>query len=125
MSSSEEISLLEVYTKSSTGKWNNWLARCLKDHDIHNLKKVYKGLQIDMNNLVKKKIADDKLNEFFIRTTRSIEITLKKILKQKHPSPLDRVGKNKVIDLEDHLKHLNNKRKRDQEFESFLKDCRF
>lgn len=78
-----------------------------------------------MNELVKKKMTDDKINEFFIRVTRSIENTLKQILRGKYPNPLDRVGKNKVIDLEDHLKHLANKRKRDQEFESFLKDCRF
>ena len=78
-----------------------------------------------MNNLVKKKLADDKLNEFFLRIQRSIEQTLKRILREKYPSPLDRVGKNKVVDLEDHIKHLNNKRKRDQEFEAFLKDVRF
>ena len=116
---------MEIYTKSSTHEWNKWLLLCLKHQDIQGLKKVYKGVQIDMNELVKKKMADDKLNEFFIRITRSIENTLKQILRQKYPNPLDRVGKHKVIDLEDHLKHLNNKRKRDQEFEAFLKDCRF
>ena len=125
MSSSEEINLMEIYTLSNSDKWNAWLTYCLKHHDIHNLKKVYKGIQISMNDLVKKKIADDKLNNFFLRIQRSIEQTLKRILREKYPNPLDRVGKNKVVDLEDHLKHLNNKRKRDQEFEAFLKDVRF
>lgn len=119
----QEVSILEIFSKGNPIQWNTWLTRCLASQDISALKKTYNGLQINMASLAKKNLSNEQIDILFIRLQRSIEITLKRILKHKHPSPLDNpLNKNDPkFAAEDMKKHLLAKRKRDHEFELFLR----
>lgn len=94
-------------------KWNLWLARCLRSGDLYDLMKVRRGLQVGMDQLVKKRMYNDFIGEMFVRWTRSIEKTAKKIINKKHPMP-------PISDC-NYQKELKIKRERANEFELFLK----
>lgn len=120
----EAIDLLKLYTHTHTDAWNAWLQACLDNRDIQLLQKTMYGLQAGMTDLANDKLNDDKIINWFLRMTKSIEITAKKIFRDKYPNPLDKVGKNRNIKKLFGSAFLA-KKKRDMEFESWLKGCRF
>ena len=111
------ISVLELYTKADTQSWNRFLTGCLLNNDLERLKQTLYGVQAGMDDAVKQGLNSDKLNLFFIRIQRSIEMTAKKIIRSKHPNPLDNPGNAK----EYFTKHIEAKRRRDHELELFLR----
>ena len=84
-----KIDLLNLYAKTNHTEWNNFLSKCLRNQDLHSLEKVFYGIQLGMNDLAKNKLNTEKINIWFIRLQRSIELTMKRIIKNKQPSPLD------------------------------------
>lgn len=114
----DSIDLLKLYTTCSTEQWNTWLSACLREDNIEALKQVYYGTQVGMDNLAKQKLNTEKINNWFIRLQRSIEKTLKGILRKKYPNPNDNP-------LATTAEALEAKRKRDHDFELFLKGARF
>lgn len=102
---------------TSHDKWNNWLKDCERKQNMNELIRTRKGLQIGMDNLVKKRLTTDMLNEMFLRWTMSIERTARKIINKKFPLP------DKADDA--YLKSIVVKRQRDQEFEKFLRKASF
>lgn len=92
--------------------------------DFTGLAKVYYGLQIGMDKIAKQRLNDDKIDNLFIRLTRSIEKTIKQIYKRKYPSVLDdpQTALNlKATRPEQYAKLLIVKRNRDQLFEKLLR----
>ncbi len=85
MISNLEIDLIKLYTEGTTEKWNAFLTDCLEKNQIERLVQTRKGLQIGAKTLANNKMNSPKMNEFFIRLNRSIEITAKKIIKKLHP----------------------------------------
>jgi len=117
----ETIDLLKLRSQVTNLEWNSWLTRCLKDNDVEGLKKTRYGLQCGMDKLVKDKMSDEKLVIWFIRLMRSTELTMKKILVKLYPSPHDDPT-HKAF----HSKEAAAlKRKRDAEFEIFLRETSF
>ena len=115
-----KIDLLELYAKSNTNEWNIFLSNCLKRHDLQGLQKTLYGIQLGMNDLAAKKMNTEKVNIFFLRLQRSIENTMKQIIKAKNPHPLDNpLNKEKFGHM------IETKRERDQEIEKYLKKVRF
>lgn len=115
-----KIDLIALYAKSASSDWNVFLASCLAKHDMQNLSNVLYGLQLGMNDLVKKKLNTDKMNLFFLRLQRSIENTMKLIIKEKDPHPLDN-----AFNHEKFGKHIETKKERDSSFEAYLRKTRF
>jgi hypothetical protein len=115
-----KIDLLELYAKCNTNEWNNFLNKCLSTHDLHKLQITLYGIQLGMNDLVDQKLNTEKVNIFFIRLQRSIENTMKQIIKLKKPHPLDN-----AFNKEKYGHMLESKRARDQQIEMFLKKVRF
>jgi len=113
----EEIDILALYAKGSHVGWNKWLSKCQANRDVLKLISVRKGLQINMDKIAKQKLNTEKVNVLFIRLTRSIEKTLKNIFREMYPSPCD----DPLLAKESGLARLAEKRKRDAEFERFLR----
>lgn len=124
----EGVDLLALYSKANSSEWNKFLTLSLKNEDLNGLGLMRRRIQIGMNNLVKQRLDSPKMNEFFLRLQRSIENTAKQVLRRKHPSPLDSPDSAKKLQIDDtkaFLKHHAAKKKRDQEFERFLRDASF
>lgn len=98
---------------TSHDKWNKWLKDCEDKQNMNELIRTRRGLQIGMDELVKKRLVTDMISEMFLRWTMSIERTARRIINKKHPIP------DKGDDA--YLKAIVIKRQRDAEFEKFLK----
>lgn len=117
------LDIVNLIALWNAGKWNQFLNKCLLDLDLQKLTATLYGIQAGMDHAVTSKISSDKIVETFLRLQRSIEITAKKILRAKYPSPLDTGMSAK--DVEEFTKHITAKRKRDLEFQKFLRDGSF
>lgn len=98
-------------------KWNRWLKRCLRNEDLEELVKTRYGLQVGMDDIVKKGLATASIREMFIRWQGSIEKTARQIIKRRH--------KITHAIATDYFKALEEKRRIDQEFERFLRKSSF
>jgi hypothetical protein len=137
------ISILKIKEKLSIGNWNSFLNTCYKYQDIESLKKALYGIQADMSDLVKIGANSTDIVNLFLRLQTSLINTARKVLKIKYPSPLDNAGNDMAV--EERLAQKNNrnslskiekakldfsrhsaiKKKRDQEFELFIKESSF
>lgn len=118
----EAIDLLKLYTQSNHSIWNSMLTECLKNHDIRRLIAIRYGIQAGMDDLVKAKLSTEKIEIFFLRLNKSIEDTVRAIVRQKHPLPNDNplTPKEKLSKLT-----LEAKRKRDRELSQFFHDSAY
>lgn len=88
---------------------------------MQSLGKVMYGLQAGMTELAKAKLNTPKIDEWFCRLTKSIEITARKIDRKLNPNPLDdsrnagKFGQNTLAE----------KRKRDSDLQETFKKWRF
>lgn len=116
----EKINILRLYSKGDTTDWNLFLSSCLSNRDLHSLEKVLYGIQLGMNDLSKDKMNTEKINAWFIRLQRSIERTMRDIIRLKNPHPLDNpLNKDKFGHM------IDTKKKRDIELEKYLRKVRF
>jgi hypothetical protein len=115
-----KIDLLQLYANTTWKEWCKFLAVCHKNQDLNNLEKVLYGVQLGMNDLVKKKMNTEKMIGWFIRIQRSIERTMRDIIREKEPSPLDDPSNESKFGHK-----LSDKRERDNEIEKYLKGVRF
>jgi hypothetical protein len=120
--SKDSINLLELYFKGSDNGWNDFLTAALKARDVKRLAKVRRALQVGMDDLTKQKLDNEKIHVFFVRLTKSIEDTLRAILRDKYPNPLDDPRFDRATAEK---RWLEIKRKRDHEFELFLRKASF
>lgn len=114
-----EIDFLSLYIKGDVHKWNHFLSVCLEYRDLPSLEKVLYGIQVGMDKLVKEKLNTDKVNLVFVRMQKSIEDTMKKILKLKNPNPLDNPFHKGTI------AQTVAKKARDEQIERYLRRVRF
>ena len=116
------IDILAIYSKGDANGWNRFLHQAYMKRDVEGLKKTLYGVQAGMADLSAKKLSDEKIHNWFIRLQRSIENTAKDVFRAIYPHPLDQPlnGRNPEF-----LTSIHVKRKRDQEFEKFLKESRF
>lgn len=106
---------------SSHEKWNAWLTRCLKTNDLESLIKVRYGLMVGMDDLTKKGLTTQKIAELWCRWIGSIEKTARKVIKKKNPLPKI----DKATDLDTFNRVHEAKKRRDNEFEAFLRRSSF
>jgi len=114
------IDIMKLWTKHSYKEWNAFLFTCLKKRDIRKLQATLYGLQAGMTDLEKQKLNSEKLTNFFFRLQRSIENTLKQIYREEFQNPLYDPANKELKDL-----YIDDKRKKDHDFELILKDSRF
>ena len=115
----EKIDILKLYAKGSANGWNEFLAKCRINRDVSKLISVRKGLQLGMADVANKKLNDDRIDLFFVRLQRSIENELKAIFREVHPELFDNpLAVNQSLNK---LDHISSKRRRDREFERFLR----
>jgi len=111
------IDILELYSNADSKRWNRWLTRRYQEKDLDGLFAMLYGVQAGMDDLVKKKMNTEKLQLFFIRLQRSVENTIRRVLKEKDPNPCDDPTKAR-----DHLDQRDNKRRRDEMINRILRD---
>jgi|SRR3990167_7221090 len=116
----EKIDILKLYAKNNANEWNLFLSTCLNNKDLLSLEKVLYGIQLGMDDVAKKKLNTEKINIFFIRLQRSLERTIRDIVRMKTPHALDNPLN---IEKFGHLKE--SKQKRDEEIEKHLRKIRF
>ncbi len=114
----EAIDLYKLYAKGSNNGWNEFLTECHLKHDVHRMARMRYALQAGMDDLVKKKLNSDEIDKWFFRLQKSLENTMKRILKEKYPTPLDNVHNVKEYGAK---KWKDVKKLRDEEFEAFLR----
>lgn len=111
------IDIVNLYATSDEKVWNHLLTKALNNNDVKWLVKTRYGIQVGLAEAKKKNAMSDELVHFYIRLNRSLEMTMKKILRQKYPNPhddpLNASGQQSV-------KYIKAKRQRDLEFENFL-----
>ena len=115
-----KIDVLALYAKSDTQEWNLFLAACVQKRDLRALENVLYGVQLGMKDLAAKKMNTEKMISFFMRLQRSIENTMKQIIKLKIPHPLDNPINGKTM-----AGTIESKRTRDHAIERYLKKVRF
>lgn len=111
--------LLSFYAKEDHVKWNKFLSNAYKNQDIKGLAIIRYSIQRGVSDLAKSKLITPDITNLYLRMNKSIEDTMKKILRVKYPNPADKSNKVKNSDV------LSAKRKRDQELERFLKESSF
>ena len=114
------IDLMLLYTRSDWKLWNRTLWKHYSRGDVSGLVRLRKRMQLGMDKLVKAKLNDEKICIWFIRTQRSIENTIKEILRSKLSNPLD-YSDTGNLDPIDVIRAQTDKRARDQEIEKFLR----
>lgn len=115
-----KLDLLKLYSEQNTARWNEFLKNCLDRRDLETLEKMLYGAQLGMDDLVKKKMNTDKVNIWFLRLQRSIENTMKQIIKARMPNPLDN-----PLNASKFIQKIGEKRHRDEQIERYLKKVRF
>lgn len=123
MSRHDGIDIMKLYTQGNTKSWNDMLDSCTAALDINRIAQIKRELQIGMSNLEKLKLNTNDINVQFVRWTRSLELTAKRIIKKKHPMPGDNLMITNLQEDDSNfkLKALNAKRKRDEELREFLR----
>ena len=115
-----KIDILKLYAKSNTEEWNRFLTWSLAKGDLSGLEKVLYGLQLGMLDLAKKKMNTDKITIFFLRLQRSLERTIRDVIRKRDPHPLDNpMNKEKFGHM------IDSKKKRDMDIEKHLRKVRF
>lgn len=114
------IDILKLYANNKATEWNLFLSTCLSNGDLHSLEKVLYGIELGMNELAKKKLNTEKINIFFIRLQKSLERTIRDVIRLREPHPLD-----EPFNKDKFLHTIDSKRKRDQEIEKHLRKVRF
>mgnify|MGYP001578012671 FL=1 len=116
----QKIDILKLYANGDTKAWNTFLSGCLQNYDLLALEKVLYGIELGMQDLAKQKMNSDKINAWFLRLQRSIEKTIRDIIRSKNPHPLDDpFNKEKFGHM------IDSKKKRDEDIERHLKKIRF
>ncbi len=121
------IDLGRLLVQWTEKEWGAMLAKCEREADVEKLKSTLYGICRGMDELAKVKLNDERTVLAFLNLQRSIEVTMKRILRRKYPSRLDNPLLHNLNDVEPEKlrKELDNKRKRDVEFKNFLRDSRF
>jgi hypothetical protein len=101
-------------------QWNKYLRRSRRKQDIAGLTDTLHRVQVGMDNLAKAKLNTEQVAAIFVRIQRSIENTIREIIKEKIPSvhddPLSQHHSPKLLEL---------KRERDRDIEKFLRKNSF
>lgn len=84
-----KVDLLRLYAETDAVRWNEFLTNCKRRLDLRTLETFLYGVQLGMDDLAKKKLNTEKVNLWFIRLQRSIENTIREIIKIKMPNPCD------------------------------------
>lgn len=117
-----EIDVVKLYVNVDHQTWNRYLSHLLKTENIEEIKKTLYGIQSGMAKASSKKMTDKKMTLWFVRVQKSLHDTAKMIFRKKYPHPLDNPENAKNSE---HLGFIDIKRKRDGEFQKFLKDVSF
>jgi hypothetical protein len=116
----ESIDLLKLMLNWDANQWNAWLTKCDKSDNVIELQKVRYGIQAGMDSLTKQKMNTDTVIVTYLRMLKSIENTAKKIYRRRYPNPCDQPRLAK-----EYSEFLEDKRKRDQQLESYFKKSGF
>ena len=112
----EPIDLLQLRAKATYKEWNDFLTKCYCNMDVDALLVMRYRLQTGMHELAKKKLNTEKLVLFFIRLQHSIERTIHRIIRIKHPNPCD-----DPLIANEYLNFQPEKRERDHNLEKIFK----
>lgn len=115
-----KIDILKLYANNNSQEWNLFLSTCLNNKNLQALEKVLYGIQLGMNDVANKGLNTDKINIFFIRLQRSLERTIRDIVRLKEPHALDN-----PLNVEKFGYLKDSKQKRDHNIEKHLKKVRF
>lgn len=112
----DAIDLIKLYSEGDYKEWNIFLTNCFQKRDIEKLVVTRRRLQAGMHLAAKKKLNTEKVINLFIRLQKSIEDTIKKIIREQDPNPCDN-----PLTAMDNLERKGDKTRRDSLVESYLK----
>lgn len=93
MKRSKKIDAIDIMKlaldKDGQEKWIIFLTNCFEKRDLNKLAATRTRLQKGMSIAAKKKISTPAIDELFIRLQKSIEDTMRKIVRAYNPNPCD------------------------------------
>lgn len=118
------IDLMKLYTLGDHQTWLKFLQGCVMSENVNELVKTRYGLQVGYDDLVKKKMDSEKMAIQFAKWIGALDKAMRMILKKRYPLPHDNFNKIKNGEFNTD-KWARMKKKRDQEFEEYLKKSSF
>jgi hypothetical protein len=115
-----KVDLLRLYSETDITRWNEFLTNCKRRLDLATLESMLYGVQLGMDDLAKKKLNTEKMCVWFIRLQKSIENTMRDIIRIKMPNPCD----NPLV-AGNYSQFKDEKKNRDNAVESYLRKVRF
>ena len=120
----DAIDLMKLKALGSLNGWNQELEKMYREHNVARLKQLMYQIQAGADDQAKLKQMDESMTLFYIRLLRSVEKTMKAILREKYPHP-----KDDPLAANDpewaNKKWIETKRKRDHEFELFMRKASY
>lgn len=116
MSKLDYIDLMKLQASGSANGWNEFLTDCLRGCMVNKIADVRVRLQRGMAKLAKDKLNTPDMIAFFIRLSKSLDDTERKIIRKLDPNFHDD-SRNKTKDE----KQLKKKRERDAALEAHRK----
>jgi hypothetical protein len=108
-----------LYAYGNVQRWNSFLDKCLVNLDLQRIVEVRYGIQAGMTD-TPDSTRTDKVCKLFLRMQKSLEDTARRIIRKKHPLPNDNPN------IAQNFSELREtKRKRDIEFEKFMRESSF
>ena len=120
----DAIDLMKLKALGSLNGWNQELQKMYQDHNVNRLKQLMYQVQAGADDQAKLKQMDEKMTLFYIRLLKSIEKTMKAILREKYPNPKDDPLVANNPEWAD-KKWKDIKAKRDHEFELFMRKASY
>lgn len=118
------LDVVKMYSTLTLEHWKSVLTRAVKTNNSEKLIAYRYGLQAGLADAVSKGLGNEKLDFWVIKRCRDVEKCMKYVLRKRHPNPFDNINPNK--DRIGYVaKAIEAKKKRDYEFEMFLKKSNF
>lgn len=118
----QAIDLMWLRANVHAKAWIQFVDLCKRTHDVQKLTTTLYGMQAGMADLAKQKLNTEEINVWYIRLTRHLEKGIKQVLREQTPMPGDTaLGKAKSGSLVHDPKWRQEKKKRDNDLEKFLR----
>jgi len=122
----ETLQVVKMYSTLTMEHWKSCLEKAAYSGNVEKLVAWRYGMQAGLSDAVKSGLSSPEIDLWVIKRCRDCEKAMKYILRKKYPNPLDVVSKTHKGERKDYVMDWHaTKKKRDQEFEMFLRKSAF
>jgi len=120
------LDIMKMYSTLTLEHWRDCLRKAVKSSSIEKLMSWRYGLQSGLSDAASKGVTTPEIDLWVIKRCRDLEKCAKFILRKKHPMPGDVISKtHKGQRFDFAMDAKEAKKKRDRDFEQFLRKSNF